>query len=89
MSRDLRTPDDRGSIQPPSLKGVGAEVAPLLRLALPIVAGLAASTLIGVVDTVMISPQWGSRPRIGTVRRMRTGSPPACVPVFSLRWRPG
>ena len=33
-----------------------AEIAPLLRLALPIVAGLAASTLIGVVDTVMIAP---------------------------------
>ena len=33
-----------------------AEVGPLIRLALPIVAGLAASTLIGVVDTVMIAP---------------------------------
>ena len=33
-----------------------AEVAPLLRLALPIVAGLAASMVIGVVDTVMIAP---------------------------------
>lgn len=33
-----------------------AEVAPLLRLAMPIVAGLAASTLIGVVDTIMIAP---------------------------------
>lgn len=33
-----------------------AEIAPLLKLALPIVAGLGASTLIGVVDTVMIAP---------------------------------
>lgn len=33
-----------------------AEVWPLLRLALPIVVGLAASTLIGVVDTIMIAP---------------------------------
>lgn len=32
------------------------EFAPNLRLALPIVAGLAASTLIGVVDTVFIAP---------------------------------
>lgn len=32
------------------------EIGPLIRLALPIVAGLAASTLIGVVDTVMIAP---------------------------------
>lgn len=39
-----------------SLFAVRAEVAPQLRLALPIVAGLAASTLIGVVDTVMIAP---------------------------------
>ena len=35
---------------------IRAEIAPLLRLAFPIVAGLGASTLIGVVDTVMISP---------------------------------
>ena len=33
-----------------------AEAMPILRLSLPIVAGLAASTLIGVVDTVMIAP---------------------------------
>lgn len=32
------------------------EVGPLLRLAFPIVAGLAATTLIGVVDTIMIAP---------------------------------
>jgi MATE family multidrug resistance protein len=36
--------------------GASAEVWPLLRLSLPIVAGLAASTLIGVVDTIMIAP---------------------------------
>ncbi|WP_322894959.1 MULTISPECIES: MATE family efflux transporter [unclassified Yoonia] len=35
---------------------IRAEVAPLLKLAFPIVAGLGASTLIGVVDTVMIAP---------------------------------
>ncbi len=75
MSRDLRTPDDRGSIQPPSLKGVGAEVAPLLRLALPIVAGLAASTLIGVVDTVMISP-------LGTVPLAAASLTTAVIIIF-------
>lgn len=41
---------------PPSRPRTAAEIAPLLRLALPIVAGLAASTLIGVVDTLMIAP---------------------------------
>ena len=40
----------------PSAAIAQTEVAPLLRLALPIVAGLAASTLIGVVDTLMIAP---------------------------------
>ena len=35
---------------------IRAEIAPLLKLALPIIAGLGASTLIGVVDTVMIAP---------------------------------
>lgn len=33
-----------------------AEAMPILRLSLPIVAGLAASTMIGVVDTIMIAP---------------------------------
>lgn len=32
------------------------EVGPLLRLAVPIVAGLSASTLIGVVDTIFVAP---------------------------------
>jgi MATE family multidrug resistance protein len=40
----------------PSHPRTAAEVMPLVRLALPIVAGLAASTLIGVVDTLMIAP---------------------------------
>lgn len=38
------------------MSAVRAEALPLLRLALPIVAGMAASTLIGVVDTVFIAP---------------------------------
>jgi len=48
--------------QPPRRPGTGrqpsaaSEVLSLLRLALPIVAGFTASTVIGVVDTVMISP---------------------------------
>lgn len=33
-----------------------AEIPSLLRLALPIIAGLSASTVIGVIDTIMISP---------------------------------
>jgi multidrug resistance protein, MATE family len=33
-----------------------AEIPSLVRLAMPIIAGLAASTLIGVIDTVMIAP---------------------------------
>lgn len=33
-----------------------AEILPLLRLVIPVVAGLAAWTLIGVVDTIMIAP---------------------------------
>ncbi len=36
--------------------GWRAEIVPLLTLALPIVIGLAASTLIGVTDTVMVAP---------------------------------
>jgi MATE family multidrug resistance protein len=38
------------------MTGVQAESLPLLRLALPIVAGMAASTLVGVVDTIFIAP---------------------------------
>ncbi|MBQ2261746.1 MAG: MATE family efflux transporter [Loktanella sp.] len=41
---------------PPASPTIRAEIAPLLKLAFPIVAGLGASTLIGVVDTVMIAP---------------------------------
>jgi MATE family multidrug resistance protein len=36
--------------------GAVAEVAPLVRLAVPIVVSLAAATLIGVTDTIMIAP---------------------------------
>lgn len=35
---------------------IRSEVGPLMRLAVPIVAGSAASTFIGVVDTIMIAP---------------------------------
>jgi MATE family multidrug resistance protein len=35
---------------------IGAEVPALLRLAIPIVAGLAASTLLGVTDALMLAP---------------------------------
>lgn len=38
------------------LRRARSEALPLVRLALPIVAGLAASTFIGVVDTIMIAP---------------------------------
>jgi MATE family multidrug resistance protein len=40
----------------PSAPRAAAEAMPILRLSLPIVAGLAASTMIGVVDTIMIAP---------------------------------
>ena len=45
------------SHEDPSVSDSAArEVRPLLRLVLPIAAGLAASTFIGVVDTIMIAP---------------------------------
>ena len=43
-------------LPPPPRPSVRAELKPLLTLALPIVTGLAAATLMGVVDTVMIAP---------------------------------
>ena len=52
-----------------------AEIAPLIRLVLPIVAGLAASTLIGVVDTVMIAP-------LGTVPLAAASLTTATIIIF-------
>jgi MATE family multidrug resistance protein len=53
----------------------GAEAMPILRLSLPIVAGLAASTLIGVVDTVMIAP-------LGTVPLAAASLTTAVIIIF-------
>jgi multidrug resistance protein, MATE family len=52
-----------------------AEAMPILRLSLPIVAGLAASTLIGVVDTVMIAP-------LGTVALAAASLTTAVIIIF-------
>jgi multidrug resistance protein, MATE family len=52
-----------------------AEAMPILRLSLPIVAGLAASTLIGVVDTVMIAP-------LGTVPLAAASLTTAVIIIF-------
>jgi MATE family multidrug resistance protein len=52
-----------------------AEALPILRLSLPIVAGLAASTLIGVVDTVMIAP-------LGTVPLAAASLTTAVIIIF-------
>lgn len=52
-----------------------AEIGPLIRLSLPIVAGLAASTLIGVVDTVMIAP-------LGTVPLAAASLTTAVIIIF-------
>lgn len=54
----LLTPrrDGRPETPPPSPLHRPGEAGSLLRLSLPIVAGLAASTLLGVTDTIMISP---------------------------------
>ena len=51
------------------------EAMPILRLSLPIVAGLAASTLIGVVDTVMIAP-------LGTVPLAAASLTTAVIIIF-------
>ncbi|MGR3540045.1 MAG: MATE family efflux transporter [Hasllibacter sp.] len=48
--------DPPAADDPPPRPSVRAELRPLLTLALPIVTGLAAATLMGVVDTVMIAP---------------------------------
>jgi MATE family multidrug resistance protein len=52
-----------------------SEAMPVLRLSLPIVAGLAASTLIGVVDTVMIAP-------LGTVPLAAASLTTAVIIIF-------
>jgi multidrug resistance protein, MATE family len=52
-----------------------AEAMPILRLSLPIVAGLAASTMIGVVDTVMIAP-------LGTVPLAAASLTTAVIIIF-------
>jgi MATE family multidrug resistance protein len=52
-----------------------AEIAPLIRLVLPIVAGLAASTLIGVVDTIMIAP-------LGTISLAAASLTTATIIIF-------
>ncbi|WP_019956625.1 MATE family efflux transporter [Yoonia vestfoldensis] len=62
-------------ISRPALASVRAEIGPLIRLALPIVAGLAASTLIGVVDTVMIAP-------LGTVSLAAASLTTAAIIIF-------
>ena len=51
------------------------EAMPILRLSLPIVAGLAATTLIGVVDTVMIAP-------LGTVALAAASLTTAVIIIF-------
>ena len=48
---------------------------PILRLSLPIVAGLAASTMIGVVDTIMIAP-------LGTVPLAAASLTTAVIIIF-------
>ncbi len=52
-----------------------AEAMPILRLSLPIVAGLAASTMIGVVDTIMIAP-------LGTVPLAAASLTTAVIIIF-------
>lgn len=54
---------------------VRSEIGPLIRLVLPIVAGLAASTLIGVVDTIMIAP-------LGTVMLAAASLTTAAIIIF-------
>lgn len=59
----------------PATATARAEIAPLLRLVLPIVAGLAASTLIGVVDTIMIAP-------LGTISLAAASLTTAAIIIF-------
>jgi MATE family multidrug resistance protein len=63
------------TITSPATATARAEIAPLLRLVLPIVAGLAASTLIGVVDTIMIAP-------LGTVPLAAASLTTAAIIIF-------
>ncbi|WP_322890581.1 MULTISPECIES: MATE family efflux transporter [unclassified Yoonia] len=63
------------TITRPAQATARAEVAPLLRLVLPIVAGLAASTLIGVVDTIMIAP-------LGTISLAAASLTTAAIIIF-------
>ncbi len=68
------TVDVNGRV-PPAAPRASAEAMPILRLSLPIVAGLAASTLIGVVDTVMIAP-------LGTVPLAAASLTTAVIIIF-------
>jgi MATE family multidrug resistance protein len=59
----------------PAAPRAAAEAMPILRLSLPIVAGLAASTMIGVVDTIMIAP-------LGTVPLAAASLTTAVIIIF-------
>jgi len=65
----------KASEKPSMRPAIVAEIGPLLRLVVPIVAGLAASTLIGVVDTVMIAP-------LGTVALAAASLTTATIIIF-------
>lgn len=74
MTQPTPSPDPRRST-PAALPAALAEIGSLVRLAVPLVIGLAASTLIGVTDTVMVAP-------LGTNALAGVGITTAVIVIF-------